>query len=70
MYIKFSYYTNLLILIYHLYRIFRCAQRKMDIHLICDKHLIYSVVISIYLAAISEIFILTYLNISDSKAEY
>ena len=37
---------------------------------ICDKHLICSVAISKYSAVISEIFILTYFNISDSKAEY
>ena len=41
----------------------------LDIQLY-DKHLIYSIKISKYSAAISEIFILTYFNISDSEAEY
>ena len=41
----------------------------LDIQL-CDKHLIYSIEISQYSAIISEIFILTYFNISNSEAEY
>ena len=52
------------------------TRRKMDIQdqyidiKLCDKHLIYSIEISKYSAVISEIFILTYFNISDSEAEY
>ena len=41
----------------------------LDIQL-CDKHFIYSIEISKYLAVISEIFILTYFNIYHSEAEY
>ena len=41
----------------------------LDIQL-CDNHFIYSIEISKYSAVISEIFILTYLNILDSEAEY
>ena len=41
----------------------------LDIQL-CDKHLIYSIELSKYLAVISEIFILTYFNIWDSQAVY
>ena len=52
------------------------ARNKIDIQdqyidiQLCDKHLIYSVVISKYSAVISKIFLLTYFNILDSKAEY
>ena len=41
----------------------------LDIQL-CDKHFIYSVVISKYSAVISKIFILTYFNILDRKAKF
>ena len=40
----------------------------LDIQL-CDEHLTSSVLISKYLAVISKIFILTYLNILHSKTE-
>ena len=43
--------------------------KYIDIQL-CDKHFIYSIEISKYSAVISEIFILTYFNISDCEAEY
>ena len=52
------------------------TRRKMDIqdkHLhiqLCDKHLIYSVVVSKCSAVISKMFILTYFNTLDSEAEY
>ena len=48
----------------------------MDIHdqyldiQLCDNDLIYSIEISKYSAVISEIFILIYLNILYSEAEY
>ena len=51
------------------------TRRKMDIQdqyldiQLCDNHLTYSVLISKYSAVISKIFILTYFNISDSKAK-
>ena len=40
----------------------------LDIQL-CDKHLIYSVLLSKYSAGISKIFMLNYCNILDTKAE-
>ena len=55
---------------------FDSKQRKMDIQneyldiQLCDKHLIYSVAKFRSSAVISDIFILTYFNISDIKAEY
>ena len=43
--------------------------QHLDIQL-SHNHLIYLIEISKYLTVISEIFILTYFNISDSEAEY
>ena len=43
--------------------------QHLDILLIHNKHLTYSVLMSKYSAVISNIFILTYFNILDSKAE-
>ena len=51
------------------------TRRKMDIQdqylyiHVCDKYLTYSVLISKYSAIISKIFIFTYFDILDSKAE-
>ena len=49
-------------------RIMNIQDQYLDIQL-CDKHLTYSVLISKYLALISELFILTYSNILVGKAE-